>query len=162
MRTRFLAPILSVAAFSVLSLAPAPAVAQSPECQEGGKLMQDRQSMIQSLQAATKGKKLTPVTACSRFNGLVSNGQKLIVWLEKNGAWCNAPDSLLENVKADHQKSIGIRGQACGAAAKYRQMMAQAARARAQAARGGQGGGMLGGGGGDIVSGQMRVPAGAL
>lgn len=144
-----------------LSFAALPAMAQgaSDACGEGGKLMQQRQGIVQSLQAG-KGRKMTPVAACSRFNALVANGQKVMEWLEKSGAWCGAPDGLLQNVKADHEKAVSIRGQACGAAAKYNQMVARA-RAQARAAQQ-QGGGRLGGGGGDIVSGQMRVPSGAL
>lgn len=148
-------------AATLLSVAgPAMAQAQSDACADGGKLMQQRQGIVQSLQAG-KGRKMTPVAACQRFNGLVANGQKVIEWLEKSGAWCGAPDGLLATVKDDHQKAIGIRGQACGAAAKYNQMVARA-RAQARAAQQQQGPGRLGGGGGDIVSGQMRVPGGAL
>ncbi|MGL4324544.1 MAG: hypothetical protein ACRCTD_10955 [Beijerinckiaceae bacterium] len=143
----------------------APASAQNDQCAEGAKLMQARQSMVQSITNRPKNRKLNPIEACSKFGSLVSNGNQLIAWMEKSGAWCNVPDGIIANVKGDQEKAVNIRGQACGAAAKYRQALAAHNRARAQAAqaaRQGGGGGMLGGRGGDIVSGQMRVPSGAL
>lgn len=141
---------------------PAAAQQTSDACAEGAKLMQQRQGMVQHLQARAKGKKMNPVEACGKFNNLVANGQKLVAWMEASGAWCSVPDTIIANVKEDQQRSVNIRGQACGAAAKYKQMMARAkAQARA-AAQQGQGSGRLGGSGGDIVSGQMRVPSGAL
>jgi hypothetical protein len=65
------------------------------------------------------------------------------------------PDNIIERVKDDHKQAQTVRGQACSAAAKVRQMQAQAA--RQQQAPGG-----FGGNGGDLVSGAMRVPQGAL
>lgn len=150
---------LCAAAIITFAAAMPAAAQQNDVCAEGAKLMQQRQTMVQGLQARAKGRKMNPIEACGKFGNLVNNGQQLLAWMEKSGAWCNVPDNIIANVKEDQQRSVTIRGQACGAAAKYKQMMA---RAKAQARAAQQGGGRFGGGGGDIVSGQMRVPAGAL
>lgn len=152
---------VGLAALVAVAVASAEARAQSAECLEGQKLMQQRGEMIQGLASQGK-KKMTPVQACGKFNALVGNGTKLLAWLEQNGAWCNVPDAIKTRVQDDHKQAQTVRGQACTAAKKQHQMEAQAARA-ARAAR--QGGGLpggFGGNGGDLVSGAMRVPQGAL
>ncbi len=148
--------VLTLSAFAAICLPATGAMAQSAACAEGGNLMQARGTLIQSVSAQGK-KKMTPDQACSRFGALVANGNKLIGWLDQNAAWCNVPENVVARVKEDHAQSIKIRGQACGVAAKVRQMQAQQARAQRQQAPGG-----FGGNGGDVVSGALRVPSGAL
>ncbi|MBN9064049.1 MAG: hypothetical protein BGP06_16610 [Rhizobiales bacterium 65-9] len=132
--------------------------AQSAACLDGQKLMEQRGELIKGL-ASNGKKKMTPVQACGKFNALVANGTKLLAWFEQNGSWCNVPDAIKTRVQDDHKQAQSVRGQACTAAAKQRQMEAQAARAARQG--GGMPGG-FGGNGGDLVSGAMRVPQGAL
>jgi hypothetical protein len=70
-------------AFAFAALAAQGAAAQSAACADGGKLMQDRGALIQTLAESNKSKKkMTPDQACGRFNALVGNGTKLIAWLE--------------------------------------------------------------------------------
>ena len=66
--------------------------------------------------------------------------------------------NIAERVKDDHKQAQTVRGQACGSAAKVRQMQAQAARQQQRP----QAPGGFGGNGGDLVQGSMRVPQGAL
>lgn len=150
-------------ALAVLTLSAAativagPARAQSASCADGQKLLEQRGALVQGFANMGK-KKMTPVQACGKFNALVSNGTKLLAWIEQNGAWCNLPEQVKTRVTDDHQQAQKIRGQACSAAAKQRQLESQAARAR----QGGGAPGGFGGNGGDLVSGAMRVPQGAL
>ncbi|WP_342359164.1 hypothetical protein [Terrarubrum flagellatum] len=150
--------MMSILAATSVGVASSGAYAQSAACAEGQKLITARGAMVQALSNMGK-KKMTPVDACGRFNALVANGQKLISWLDQNGAWCNVPEAVSTRVKDDHKQAQTIRGQACAAASKMRQMEAQAARAAKQN-QGAPGG--FGGNGGDLVSGAMRVPQGAL
>lgn len=152
--------IVSLPAFAVVAagFGATGALAQSPACLEGQKLMEQRGALIQGL--ANQGKKkMTPVQACGKFNALVGNGTKLLAWFEQNGAWCNVPDTIKTRVQDDHKQAQSVRGQACGVAAKQKQMEAQAARAARQNSMAPGG---FGGNGGDLVSGAMRVPQGAL
>lgn len=147
----------AAAALAATAWTASSASAQSNACADGQKIMEQRGALVQGLSGGGK-KKMTPVQACGKFNALVANGTKLLAWLEQNGAWCNVPDAVKTRIADDHKQAQSIRGQACTAATKQRQMEAQAARAR-------QGGGMpggFGGNGGDLVSGAMRVPQGAL
>ena len=63
---------------------------------------------------------------------------------------------LAQGFKADHEKVGGIRAKVCQVAAQATKMEAQA---RAQAQNGGGSGGLLGGPG---LTGQFRMPQGAL
>ena len=143
----FAATLLSV------SMGTSAAFAQSSSCGDIQKLLLQRKSIGERIQAATAGKKqIDAKRACSDFGSLVTNGNSLIKFAETNKDWCQIPDSFLEGVKADHGRAVKIRGQACGAAAKQAQM-------EKQAREGGGGGGLLGGGG---LSGASRLPQGAL
>ncbi len=88
------------------------AQAASAECQQIQTLLQQRQGIAGRLRGT---KKLTPAAACSIFGQLVSNGSRTLALLESNKDWCRIPDTFVESYKADHQKSVGIRGQACRA-----------------------------------------------
>jgi hypothetical protein len=149
---------VTVAAFTAtllsVSLGASAAFAQSSSCGDIQKLLMQRKSIGERIQAATGGgkKQIDAKRACTDFGSLVSNGQNLIKFAETNKDWCQIPDSFLEGVKADHGRATKIRSQACGAAAKQAQM-------EKQAREGGGGGGLLGGGG---LSGATRLPQGAL
>lgn len=135
---------------ATVPLATNPALAQSTGCGDlQGHLVQ-RKTIAEKLTMSGK-KKIDPGVACAGFGQLVANGNTLIKWAEANKDWCQVPDSFIEGVKADHARAITIRGQACGIVAKQQQMEKQA--------REGGGGGLLGGGG---LTGQTRVPQGAL
>ncbi len=145
---------LAALAGGVLALAATPAAAQI--CNESGKLVQERQSIIEQLnKAGGKDKKLDPRMACGTFGKLVTNGEQSLKWLEANKDWCQIPDQVSENLKQEHTKVKEIRGQACQAAAKIAQMEKQA---RQQQQQQQQGGNPFGGG----LTGQYKVPQGAL
>jgi hypothetical protein len=135
-------------------VAAGPASAQV--CQEGAKLIQERQTIVQQLnKAGGKDKKLDPRMACGAFGKLLANGEQSLKWIETNKDWCQIPDQVADNLKQEHEKVKEIRGQACQAAAKIAQMEKQA---RQQQQKQQQSNNPFGGG----LTGQYKVPQGAL
>ena len=67
-----------LAAFAVAGIfVSAPAFAQSSGCQDGQKIMQERQNLIQQINKLTEGgkkKQIDPRAACTIFSKLVTNG----------------------------------------------------------------------------------------
>jgi len=160
-RRMSLAMSIATGIVSLGVMASAPALAQTPPpgCEKMQTLLLQRKSLVDGIQKLSKGgKKMDARAACGAFGKLVSNGAETVKWMEANKAWCQIPDNFLGGLKSDHEKAIGIRGQACKVAAQIQQMEK---RARAQAAQGGAGGG---GGplGGPGLTGQRSIPAGAL
>jgi len=79
-------PTLSALVGGAVLVAAGPASAQV--CQEGAKLIQERQTIVQQLnKAGGKEKKLDPRMACSAFGKLVANGEQSLKWLETNKDW---------------------------------------------------------------------------
>ena len=145
---------MGLAAAALLDAAPARA--QASGCEKIQALLQERQSLVASLNSAQKSKrKLTPQQACSTMTKLVSNGATTVKFATDNQDWCQIPPSFIEGMKADNQKAAGIRTQACNAVKQQAEMMR---RAQQQA----QGGGNPFGGGDAITGGGMRIPQGAL
>ncbi len=138
----------------------APASAQSSACQEGQKILQERQGLIQQINKLTEGgkkKKLDPRAACSVFTKLVTNGNAGEKWMTDNKDWCQIPDQVVEGFAKDHKASQNIKGQACQAAAKMAEMEKRAKQQAQQAKQGGPGNKMGGG-----LTGTLSVPKGAL
>lgn len=135
--------------------APAQALAQSNVCQEGGKYLQERQGLVQQMNALSGKKQVDAGKACSVLTKLSANGTKAVTWLEANKDWCQIPDQFAQSFKEDHQRVADLRGKACKAAAQQAEMIK---RARQQAQNGG-GGGLLGGPG---LTGEYKIPQGAL
>lgn len=136
----------------------APVRAQASGCEKMQALLQERQSLVASLNAAQKAKrKLTPQQACSTMTRLVSNGASTVKFATDNQDWCQIPPSFIEGMKADNQKAAGIRTQACNAVKQQAELQR---RAQQQA----QGGGANNpfGGGDSITGGGVRIPQGAL
>lgn len=130
--------------------------AQSGNCESVRPLLEKRQSLVQQVQELSKGKKgMDPRKACALGRQLSSNGETLIKWLKANKDWCGVPDSFVANIEGDHKNSLGFRNGACGAVAKMEKM-------EKMKKEGGEEGAFhnpLGGGG---LSGQWKVPEGAL
>jgi hypothetical protein len=146
LRTPFVAALVAGGAL----LAAAPAIAQSTVCQEGQKLMSERQSLTEQLnKSAGKDKKLDPKIACSAFGKLGTNSEAIIKWMETNKDWCQIPDQAVANFKNEHTKIKELRGQACKVAAQVNQMEKQAR----EGANNPFGGGLTG---------QYKIPQGAL
>ena len=150
-------PLRLALAAAGLALAASPALAQSAACLEGQGYLKERQSIVASLNALGK-KKIDPHKACSALTKLVANGNTTMKWVESNQAWCSIPDHFAQGLKVDHQKSVEMKNKACQVAAKITQMEKQARQAQQQQQSGG-GGGLLGGPG---LTGEYRVPRGAL
>ncbi len=150
-----------MAALAVAGIfATAPAFAQSSACQEGQKILQERQNLIQQINKLSAGKKkqVDPRAACTVFSKLVVNGNAGQKWMTDNKDWCQVPDQVIEGFNKDHQRSQQFKGQACQAAAKMAEMEK---RAKQQAQQAQQGGGLankLGGG----LTGTLSIPKGAL
>ncbi|MCV9939592.1 hypothetical protein OIU35_24845 [Boseaceae bacterium BT-24-1] len=146
------------AALAGLGLAE-PALAQVPSgCENLQKLMQERQSIVQQLNASTKAKrKMTPQQACGTFNRLVGNGNALIKFATANQDWCQIPATFVDGMKTDNEKADNFRGQACNAV-KQQAAMQRKAQQQAQQRQGAN----PFGGADSITGGAMRVPQGAL
>jgi hypothetical protein len=139
-------------------LVSAPAFAQSSSCQEGQKILADRQGLIQQIGKLTDGgkkKQLDPRSACTIFSKLATNGDAGVKWIDANKDWCQIPDQFAQGFKQDHTRAVDMKGKACQAAAKMAEMQKKAAEAQKQ----GGGRGMLGGPG---LTGSYSMPKGAL
>ena len=140
-----------------LAALTAPASAQPSSCVAIQKRIEERKAIVARLQAAGgKKKSLEPKEACALFGKLVANGASTLKWAETNKDWCQVPDSFVEGMKNDHTRATSLKGQACGAAAKQAEMERKA---RQQAQQNGGSGGLLGGPG---LSGEYKIPQGAL
>lgn len=146
------------AALAGLGLAE-PTLAQVPSgCENLQKLVQERQSIVQQLNASSKAKrKMTPQQACGTFNRLVGNGNALIKFATANQDWCQIPATFVDGMKADNEKADNFRGQACNAV-KQQAAMQRKAQQQAQQRQGAN----PFGGADSITGGAMRVPQGAL
>ena len=143
----------------VLAALTTTASAQSSPCMDIQKHIGERKAIVARLQAlGGKKKSVDPQEACAMFGKLVANGNATLKWAEVNKDWCQVPDSFVEGMKTDHNRATSMRGQACGVAAKQA-AMERKARQQAQQAQQGGGGGLLGGPG---LSGEYKIPQGAL
>jgi hypothetical protein len=145
-------PLLGLVAAFTLALSAAPAFAQAAGCQDIGKTLGERREIIEKLAALGKKKQMDPKTACSMFGSLVSNGTTAVKWLDANKDWCQVPEHIVANIKADHARATEMRGKACKAAAQQAQM-------EKRAREGGGSSGLLGG---DGLTGSFKLPQGAM
>ncbi len=157
MRRSLASGVIATMGFAAAALLDAaPARAQASGCEKMQTLLQERQSLVASLNAAQKSKRqLTPQQACSTMTKLVGNGATTVKFATDNQDWCQIPPSFIEGMKADNQKAAEIRNRACNAVKQQAEMMR---RAQQQA----QGSGNPFGGGDAITGGGMRIPQGAL
>jgi hypothetical protein len=90
---------------------------QEPPCvQTFGKLRDDAQKKAGAIQAASQ-KKVDPKTACGLFNTFSAAEAKLVKYAADNVKACGIPPEIINNLKAQHQKTIGIQTRVCQAAA---------------------------------------------
>lgn len=157
MRRSLASGVIATMGFAAAALLDAaPARAQASGCEKMQTLLQERQSLVASLNAAQKSKRqLTPQQACSTMTKLVGNGATTVKFATDNQDWCQIPPAFIEGMKADNQKAAEIRNRACNAVKQQAEMMR---RAQQQA----QGSGNPFGGGDAITGGGMRIPQGAL
>jgi len=129
-----------------------PASAQTSSCQDIQKILEERKGYVDQLnKMGSGGKKLDARAACTLFTKMTTNGQTASKWLDENKAWCQVPEDFVEGFVKDHKHVSDLKGQACKAAAQMNQAEKRA--------REGGGGGLLGGGG---LSGEYKMPKGAL
>lgn len=136
--------------------APAQSIAPqaSTDCGAIQKTLQERKDLVAKANAASTSKaKITAQAACALFGQLQANGNAGMKWITANKEWCSIPDSFSDGFKADHARVMSIRTKVCGIAAQASKMEAQA-----RAGGGGQQG-LLGGPG---LSGNFKLPQGAL
>jgi hypothetical protein len=141
-------------------LVPVEALAQASDCQKLQGMLQQRQSLIQRMNAASNAKKLDARGACSSLGQIAANGTQVLKFMDVNKDWCSIPDAFVENMKADHDRTNKIRGQACRAATQQTKLLQQQQQAQRQQQQQQERGGF---GGADVVTGgPWRVPQGAL
>lgn len=157
-RPYLMAALAAAGMFTAAPFMAAPAFAQSSACQDGQKILMERQNLIKQVQALTGGgkkKQIDPRAACTVFSKLVTNGTAGTKWMTDNKDWCQIPEQVVENFSQDHKRAQDFKGQACGAAAKMAEMEKKAKQAAQQQQ---QGGPRMGGG----LTGTLSVPKGAL
>jgi hypothetical protein len=128
-----------------------PVHAADDPCVSLNKLMMDRVQVIQRIQAF-KDKKPTAEEACGDFTQLAKVNSTSIKSLERDGAWCRAPDGLADNFKAQQVQIEMGKTNACKAAAEQKKAAANGGAAQRAPL----------GGTGDILGGPMKLPQGAL
>jgi hypothetical protein len=134
--------------------------AQASECQKLQGMLQQRQGLVQRMNAASNSKKLDARGACTILNQISSNGSQVLKFMDVNKDWCQIPDAFVDNMKNDHERSNKIRNQACNAASQQAKAMQQQQQAVKQQREAQERGGF---GGADVVTGgPWRVPQGAL
>ncbi len=130
----------SGAGLLLLALCATAGAAHAQSCQEDFQTLSERRlAQIQALNAIGKaGKgKMDPNAACPAAKKLVGIENEMAGYMVKNKEWCNIPDNVVDSFKQAAGKTKSFASQACGAAAKMKQMMEQQ---RQQAASGGMGG----------------------
>jgi hypothetical protein len=154
-----------MAAFAAagIIMSAAPALAQASGCQDGQKIIAERNTLGQQISKLTKddGKKkqIDARAACPLFTKMVVNGDAGLKWMTANKDWCQIPDQVIEQFTEAHKQIQTVKGQACLAAAKMNEMEKRAKQAAAQQQQQGGGRGLLGGGG---LTGSYSMPKGAL
>jgi hypothetical protein len=81
-----------------------------------GVLRDDAQKKAGAIQAASKNK-VDPKTACGLFNNFSAAEAKLVKYAADNVSACGIPPEIINNLKAQHQKTIGIQTRVCQVAA---------------------------------------------
>lgn len=159
-RSRFRMKLLvSTLAATLMGAVISPVSAQdaaNDPCAKLGGLMQDRGKIIEQIQGF-KDKKPTAQEACSVFTKLSSLNKTTVQSLERDGAWCRAPESAAVALKQQQEQIDQGKANACKAAADQKKMQNQ----QGAASQGGPATGPIGGTG-DVLGGPQKLPQGAL
>lgn len=121
--------LLTAASLALGSLLAMPALAQESCETDIGKLQEKRMSVMNEigvLQKKGEGK-LDPISACPKLRSLASVEKDMFTYMQKNQAWCNIPDDVLNNVKEGSGKTAQVATQACNLAAQARKQQQQQA-----------------------------------
>ena len=139
----FLAALVSAFFGSVAHAADNP-------CEALGKVLSGRAQIIQDVQAYRE-KKPTADQACSAFTKLSKLNVTATAALERDGAWCRAPEDLAASLKSQQNDIDTGKKNACKAAADMKKAQKNGGTAPAPF-----------GGGDGIIGGEMKLPQGAL
>lgn len=124
-----------------LAASVAPVRAQQPSsCQaDFQRLAQQRMAYIQRLNAIGKAGhgKIDPTAACPAARALLGVENNMLAYMNKNKDWCQIPDQLIEQFQQARARNQTFATQACAAAVKFKQMMAQQKAAQEAGAAGG-------------------------
>ena len=108
----------------------APSFAQQSCGEDLQKLAQRREAeltVINNLVKSAHGKQLDATVFCAKSAGLNAAETAMIAYMEKNKDWCQIPDEALDQLKANHAKSVAFSGKACVVAAQIKKMKEQQA-----------------------------------
>ena len=107
----------------------APAFAQScgDDMQKLSQRREAEMATMGSVIKAAKGKQVDPTVFCSKSGGFIAAENALIAYMEKNKDWCGVPDDVIDNLKANHAKSVAFAAKACKAAGELKKMKEQQA-----------------------------------
>jgi len=115
------------------------------------KILGVRGQLMQHIQSFST-KKPTAEDACSTFTNLAKVNSSTVVALERDGAWCRAPDTLADGLKGQQGQIEAAKTNACKAAAEQKKAQASGGTAARQPL----------GGADEILGGTMKLPQGAL
>ena len=127
------------------------ALAAEDPCVSLTKILGDRGQLMQRIQTF-QSKKPTAEEACDTFTKLAKINSTTVVALDRDGAWCRAPDTLGPSLKGQQAQIDAAKANSCKIAEQQK---------KAQAAGGAQPRQPLGGAD-EIVGGAMKLPQGAL
>ena len=135
----------------VVLLSSVAAHAADDPCQALGKVLNGRAQIIQEVQSYRE-KKPTADQACAAFTKLAKLNVSAVAAVERDGAWCRAPEDLAGNMKNQQSDIDTAKKNACKVAAEMK-----------KAQKNGGGGAPQPFGGADgILGGDMKLPQGAL
>jgi hypothetical protein len=133
----------------IVGLVAGTAFAADDPCVNLTKLLNERGQYIQQAQGFQK-KKPTADEACTVFTKLSKINVTTAAALDRDGAWCRAPDTLADNLKGQQTQIDAAKTNSCKVAEAQRK--GQAAGGQHQPF----------GGGDEIVGGGLKLPQGAL
>ena len=83
--------------------------------------------------AKRAGKQIDPAAYCARSAGYNTAEGALVAYMEKNKDWCEIPDPVLAQRKANLAKSLSFTAKACKVAAEVKKKQKDGAASEAQA-----------------------------
>lgn len=119
-------------------------------CQALGKVLNGRAQIIQEVQSYRE-KKPTADQACAAFTKLAKLNVTAVAAVERDGAWCRAPEDLAGSLKNQQNEIDAAKKNACKVAVEMK-----------KAQKNGGGTPAPFGGADGILGGDMKLPQGAL
>jgi hypothetical protein len=95
----------------------APQQGPPPQCRALMAIRDELQKHGMAIEAANS-KKADVKVACNLFRRYTGAEAKMIQMLEKDGASCGAPPSVIQQVRGSHAKAMQVQKQVCDAAAR--------------------------------------------